>query len=74
MIPSLDNKIGALISFLSASHFRWASMTNGACQIFFQIALILTGNLSFLNWLTIIPSIWFFDDAFWERLEKSSYF
>ena len=28
-----------------------------------QVALIISGNLSFLNWLTIIPSIACFDDA-----------
>ena len=26
--------------------------------------LILSGNLSFLNWLTILPSIFCFDDRF----------
>jgi len=35
----------------------------GATHILFQFALILTGNLSFLNWLTIIPGLWCFDDA-----------
>jgi len=35
----------------------------GAVHILFQLTLILTGNLSFLNWLTIIPGLWCFDDA-----------
>lgn len=35
----------------------------GIFQILFQVALILSGNLSFLNWLTIVPSIAFFDDC-----------
>jgi lipase maturation factor 1 len=35
---------------------------NGFSQIFFQFVLILSGNLSFLNWLTILPSFWLFDD------------
>uniref|UniRef100_G3MRT6 Lipase maturation factor n=1 Tax=Amblyomma maculatum TaxID=34609 RepID=G3MRT6_AMBMU len=35
----------------------------GIIQISFQIILILSGNLSFLNWLTILPSIPYFDDA-----------
>ena len=39
-------------------------MINGFFQILFQLILISTGNLSFLNWLTILPSIWFFDDKF----------
>ncbi|XP_014667635.1 PREDICTED: lipase maturation factor 1-like [Priapulus caudatus] len=36
---------------------------NGFLQIFFQVVLILSGNLSFLNWLTILPSICCFDDS-----------
>lgn len=28
-----------------------------------QVVLILSGNLSFLNWLTIVPSLACFDDA-----------
>ena len=28
------------------------------------MVLILSGNLSFLNWLTILPSIFCFDDRF----------
>ncbi|KAL7642489.1 UNVERIFIED_CONTAM: hypothetical protein RMT77_007050 [Armadillidium vulgare] len=34
----------------------------GIIQILFQVILIISGNLSFLNWLTIVPSIAFFDD------------
>ncbi|XP_078686575.1 lipase maturation factor 1-like isoform X1 [Branchiostoma floridae x Branchiostoma belcheri] len=37
--------------------------TCGFLQILFQVVLILSGNLSFLNWLTILPSICSFDDA-----------
>ncbi len=29
---------------------------------------ILSGNLSFLNWLTILPALACFDDGFWSRL------
>lgn len=28
-----------------------------------QVVLIISGNLSFLNWLTIVPSLACFDDA-----------
>ncbi|RVE59225.1 hypothetical protein OJAV_G00186130 [Oryzias javanicus] len=42
---------------------RRMCMLNGALQILFQVALILSGNLSFLNWLTIVPSLACFDDA-----------
>ena len=43
---------------------RAARLFNGCWQVIFQIVLISTGNLSFLNWLTIAPSIWYFDDKF----------
>ena len=32
--------------------------------ILIQVVLILSGNLSFLNWLTILPAIFCFDDKF----------
>ncbi|XP_052770478.1 lipase maturation factor 1-like [Mya arenaria] len=35
----------------------------GSIQILFQVVLIISGNLSFLNWLTILPSLACFDDA-----------
>ncbi|KAJ7340273.1 Lipase maturation factor 1 [Desmophyllum pertusum] len=34
----------------------------GILQILFQVILIISGNLSFLNWLTILPSLMCFDD------------
>ncbi|XP_032896749.1 lipase maturation factor 1 isoform X3 [Amblyraja radiata] len=36
---------------------------HGILQILFQVLLIVSGNLSFLNWLTIVPSIACFDDS-----------
>ncbi|XP_044089534.1 lipase maturation factor 1 [Neovison vison] len=36
---------------------------HGALQILFQAVLIISGNLSFLNWLTMVPSVACFDDA-----------
>uniref|UniRef100_A0A7N5JVW7 Lipase maturation factor n=1 Tax=Ailuropoda melanoleuca TaxID=9646 RepID=A0A7N5JVW7_AILME len=36
---------------------------HGALQILFQVVLIISGNLSFLNWLTMVPSVACFDDA-----------
>ncbi|KAL4231529.1 Lipase maturation factor 1 [Mactra antiquata] len=41
---------------------RIAKMVGGSIQILFQIVLIISGNLSFLNWLTILPSLACFDD------------
>jgi hypothetical protein len=40
----------------------------GAVIVIFQGVLILSGNLSFLNWLTIIPALACFDDSLWARI------
>ena len=36
----------------------------GSFQILFQILLIISGNLSVLNWITIGPALWCFDDSY----------
>ena len=40
----------------------------GILLISFQFILILSGNLSFLNWLTILPAIACFDDSFFRKI------
>jgi hypothetical protein len=40
----------------------------GALMIAFQLILIVSGNLSFLNWLTIVPLLASFDDRTLARL------
>src|SRR4029077_6833228 len=40
----------------------------GLVMLAFQIFLILSGNLSFLNWLTIVPILACFDDALLSRV------
>jgi len=40
----------------------------GAVMLAFQVSLILSGNLSFLNWLTIVPILACFDDALLARV------
>uniref|UniRef100_A0A2K6EXF7 Lipase maturation factor n=1 Tax=Propithecus coquereli TaxID=379532 RepID=A0A2K6EXF7_PROCO len=42
---------------------RRMCILHGLLQILFQVVLIVSGNLSFLNWLTIVPSLACFDDA-----------
>ncbi|XP_053527484.1 lipase maturation factor 1 isoform X2 [Artibeus jamaicensis] len=42
---------------------RRMCILHGALQVLFQVVLIISGNLSFLNWLTIVPSVACFDDA-----------
>jgi hypothetical protein len=40
----------------------------GSVIVLFQLSIIFSGNLSFLNWLTIVPALACFDDSFWARL------
>ena len=47
---------------------RFATQAAGVIIILFQGILILSGNLSFLNWLTIIPALACFDDGFWSKV------
>ena len=47
---------------------RWGRYVAGAMIISFQFTLIVSGNLSFFNWLTILPALACFDDRFWRWL------
>jgi len=47
---------------------RLARQIAGVAIVLFHVNIILSGNLSFLNWLTIIPALACFDDGFWSRL------
>lgn len=40
----------------------------GSIIILFQVVLICSGNLSFLNWLTIVPALACFDDSVWAKI------
>jgi hypothetical protein len=40
----------------------------GVIMVLLQVVLIFSGNLSFLNWLTIIPALACFDDGFWASI------
>lgn len=40
----------------------------GVALVAFQVFLIVSGNLSFLNWLTIVPALACFDDHVWARV------
>lgn len=44
---------------------RWGRYVAGGLIISFQLTLIVSGNLSFFNWLTILPALACFDDRFW---------
>jgi hypothetical protein len=47
---------------------RLARHIGGTIIVLFQLVLVLSGNLSFLNWLTIIPALACFDDGFWSKI------
>jgi hypothetical protein len=47
---------------------RWGRYIAGMIIISFQFTLIVSGNLSFFNWLTILPALACFDDRFWRTI------
>jgi hypothetical protein len=47
---------------------RLARHIAGVLLVLFQVILIASGNLSFLNWLTIVPMLACFDDSLLSRL------
>ena len=47
---------------------KYVRRTGGALVIAFQLTLIASGNLSFHNWLTLIPAIACFDDELLAKL------
>ena len=47
---------------------RVARHIAGVVIIVFQLNIILSGNLSFLNWLTIVPALACLDDGFWAKI------
>jgi len=57
------NWLAELIAPWFAFGPRIARHMAGIIMIFLQIILILSGNLSFLNWLTIVPALACFDDG-----------
>lgn len=56
------NHVVELVAPFFAFWPRKARIAAGILFIGFQLTLIASGNLSFLNWLTIIPAIACFDD------------
>jgi Lipase maturation factor len=74
-MPHWFQKVGALwnhVNELVAPWFvfgpRLARHVAGVLLVSFQVILILSGNLSFLNWLTIIPALACFDDSLLGRV------
>jgi hypothetical protein len=73
-LPHWALKTGVLFNFLAELIAPWFAFyprigrrIAGVIMVLFQVMLILSGNLSFLNWLTIIPILACFDDSFWSK-------
>lgn len=73
-LPHTVLKIGVWFNHLGELAAPWfvfwprlARHIAGVLIVLFQFNIILSGNLSFLNWLTIIPALACFDDGFWSR-------
>lgn len=62
------NWLAELLSPLFVFGPRYVRPFAGVIIISFQITLIFSGNLSFLNWLTIVPALACFDDSIWSRI------
>lgn len=56
------NHLVELVAPIFAFWPRRARLVAGSLFVAFQFTLILSGNLSFLNWLTLVPAIACFDD------------
>lgn len=74
-LPRPELQVGVWLNWLAelvAPFFvfgpRLARHAAGAVIVLFQLTIVLSGNLSFLNWLTILPALACFDDGFWTRL------
>ena len=64
----LFNHLAELVAPWFAFWPRAARHVAGGVLLAFQVSLILSGNLSFLNWLTIVPILACFDDSLLRRV------
>src|SRR6185295_4698411 len=64
----LFNYLAELVAPIFAFYPRIARHIAGVVMVLFQLTLIAGGNLSFLNWLTIVPALACLDDTFWSKL------
>ncbi len=47
---------------------RTARQIAGALMVALQVVLISSGNLAFLNWITLVAALACFDDSLWRRI------
>lgn len=73
-IETLSNHVIELLAPILLLPFlpRVCRLLAGFLFVFFQIVLISSGNLAFLNWLTILPALYCFDDQFLLPIFSSS--
>ncbi len=62
------NHLAELVAPWAVFWPRTVRHTGGLIIVSFQVVLILSGNLSFLNWLTLVPALACFDDGVWSRI------
>jgi hypothetical protein len=69
--PHWFSMAGVALNHATEVGMPWLMLTGrrttriaGMFFVAFQVVLISSGNLSFLNWLTIVPALACFDDAF----------
>ncbi|TDH20682.1 lipase maturation factor family protein [Segetibacter sp. 3557_3] len=62
------NHIAEVVAPLFVFWPRIARHIAGTVIVVFQLTIIISGNLSFLNWLTIVPALACFDDGYWARI------
>ena len=74
-LPAWAHKLGVLFNHvveLAAPFFMFGPRrlrhVAGALMAGLQLVLIASGNLSFLNWLTLVPILACFDDGLWRRV------
>jgi Lipase maturation factor len=62
-----NHLVELVVPWFAVAPRRWRHAA-GALLVGFQLFLIASGNLSFLNWLTIVPALAYFDDTAWTRV------
>lgn len=74
-MPKGFHKCGVLFNYLAEMIAPWAAWgpgigrhLAGGIMLLLQVVLILSGNLSFLNYLTIVPILACFDDSLLRRV------
>src|SRR5207248_5312559 len=74
-LPAFWHRLGVVFNHLAELVLPWFLFLSrrfrhpaGVGLLLFQLTLILSGNLSFLNWLTVVPILACFDDSCFSTL------